>query len=116
MSFLFLRGSHTPDDDNIQRHPPTSPSPRTAANTGVMTFMDNMEVTQNLPVGLKTVAASVAAGLFRIFLMPVDTVKVRWVCDVYFPTFFRIYPHTHTTTWPRFCDRRRCKSRVNFPM
>ena len=41
--------------------------------------MDNMEVTQNLPVGLKTVAASVAAGLFRIFLMPVDTVKVRWV-------------------------------------
>ena len=38
--------------------------------------MDNMEVTQNLPVGLKTVAASVAAGLFRIFLMPVDTVKV----------------------------------------
>jgi hypothetical protein len=47
-----------------------------AANTGVMTFMDNMEVTQNLPVGLKTVAASVAAGLFRIFLMPVDTVKV----------------------------------------
>jgi len=39
--------------------------------------MDNMEVTQDLPVGVKTVAASAAAGLFRIVLMPVDTVKVR---------------------------------------
>jgi hypothetical protein len=49
-----------------------------AANTGVLTFMDNMEMTQNLPVGIKTVAASASAGLFRIFLMPVDTVKVSW--------------------------------------
>ena len=39
--------------------------------------MDNMESTQNLNVGVKTIAASSAAALFRIFLMPVDTVKVR---------------------------------------
>jgi hypothetical protein len=28
-----------------------------------------------MPVGVKTVAASTAAALFRIFLMPIDTVK-----------------------------------------
>jgi hypothetical protein len=28
-----------------------------------------------LPVGIKTVFASVAAGLFRILLMPIDTLK-----------------------------------------
>ena len=49
----------------------------TAANTGMLTLLDNMEATQNLNVGVKTVAASSAAALFRIFLMPVDTVKVR---------------------------------------
>jgi hypothetical protein len=38
--------------------------------------MDNLEATKNLNIGVKTVAASVGAGLFRIFLMPVDTVKV----------------------------------------
>jgi len=47
----------------------------TAANTGVMTLMDNLESTRDLNVGVKTVAASASAALFRIFLMPVDTVK-----------------------------------------
>jgi len=47
----------------------------TAANTGVMTLMDNLETTRNLNVGFKTAAASASAALFRIFLMPVDTVK-----------------------------------------
>jgi hypothetical protein len=49
----------------------------TAANTGVLTFLDNIESTKNLPVAAKTVAASAAAAGWRIFLMPVDTVKVR---------------------------------------
>jgi hypothetical protein len=49
----------------------------TAANTGVLTLMDNVEATKNLNVGFKTVAASAAAAIFRIFLMPIDTVKVR---------------------------------------
>lgn len=47
----------------------------TAANTGMMTLMDSYESTRNLPVGLKTVSASAAAACFRIFLMPIDTVK-----------------------------------------
>jgi len=47
----------------------------TAANTGMITLMDSMEQTKDLNVGVKTVSASAAAALFRIFLMPVDTVK-----------------------------------------
>jgi hypothetical protein len=47
----------------------------TAANTGVLTALNAMEATRDMNVGFKTVAASVAAGLFRIFLMPIDTVK-----------------------------------------
>jgi len=47
----------------------------TAANTGMLALLDSIDATENLPVGVKTVAASVAAALFRIFLMPVDTFK-----------------------------------------
>merc|ERR1719410_1989996 len=47
----------------------------TAANTGMITLLDSMEQTKGLNVGVKTASASAAAALFRIFLMPVDTVK-----------------------------------------
>jgi hypothetical protein len=47
----------------------------TAANTGVLTALNAMESTKHLPVGVKTVAASTAAALFRIVIMPIDTVK-----------------------------------------
>jgi len=47
----------------------------TAANTGMLAFLDSFDATEGLPVGVKTIAASVAAALFRIFLMPVDTFK-----------------------------------------
>jgi len=47
----------------------------TAANTGVLTLLDSLEATQDMGVGVKTVAASAAAASFRIFLMPIDTVK-----------------------------------------
>lgn len=47
----------------------------TAANTGVLTLLNNLDETKDLSVGIKTVAASASAALFRIFLMPVDTVK-----------------------------------------
>lgn len=47
----------------------------TAANTGVLTLMNSMESTKDLSVGIKTVAASGSAAIFRIFLMPIDTVK-----------------------------------------
>jgi len=47
----------------------------TAANTGVLAALDAFESTQDLPVGVKTIAASVGAGVFRIVLLPVDTFK-----------------------------------------
>lgn len=47
----------------------------TAANTGVMTLMNSLDSTKDLSVGVKTVAASASAATFRIFLMPIDTVK-----------------------------------------
>lgn len=47
----------------------------TAANTGMITLLDSMDSTKNLSVGVKTVGASMAAAGFRIFLMPLDTVK-----------------------------------------
>jgi len=47
----------------------------TAANAGVITLLDSHSSTKNLPVFLKTLCASFTAGLWRIFLMPVDTLK-----------------------------------------
>lgn len=47
----------------------------TAANTGVLTLMNSLESTKDLNVGFKTVAASASAALFRIVIMPIDTVK-----------------------------------------
>jgi len=47
----------------------------TAANTGIVTLLNSFEETKNLPIAVKTGAASVSAGLWRIFLMPVDAVK-----------------------------------------
>jgi hypothetical protein len=47
----------------------------TAANTGILTLLNSLDATKDISVGFKTVAASAAAALFRIFLMPVDTVK-----------------------------------------
>ena len=47
----------------------------TAANTGMIAFLDAFETTESLPVFVKTIAASVAAAGFRIFLMPIDTFK-----------------------------------------
>jgi len=47
----------------------------TAANTGTLAALDAFELTADLPVAAKTVAASVAAAAFRIVLMPVDTFK-----------------------------------------
>ena len=47
----------------------------TFSNTLFITFMDNSDKTRNLPVLIRTGGASVVAGLFRILLTPVDTVK-----------------------------------------
>lgn len=47
----------------------------TAANTGMITLLDSLDSTKELSTGVKTIGASGAAAGFRIFLMPVDTVK-----------------------------------------
>eukprot|EP01035_Chromulina_nebulosa_P013758 gene13758-18238_t len=47
----------------------------TAANTGALAVLDAFEATAQFPVFIKTAFASVAAALFRIVLMPIDTIK-----------------------------------------
>jgi hypothetical protein len=47
----------------------------TAANAGVLAFMDQYESTKDLPVTVKTLGASFGAAVFRIALTPVDTLK-----------------------------------------
>eukprot|EP01066_Platyproteum_vivax_P010719 Platyproteum_vivax@DN4832_c0_g1_i1.p1 len=47
----------------------------TAANVGVLAMMDSQESTKDLPVWIKTLAASSGAACFRFFLMPIDAWK-----------------------------------------
>eukprot|EP01065_Artemidia_motanka_P045154 TRINITY_DN656_c5_g1_i1.p1 TRINITY_DN656_c5_g1~~TRINITY_DN656_c5_g1_i1.p1 ORF type:complete len:475 (+),score=159.23 TRINITY_DN656_c5_g1_i1:158-1582(+) len=56
-------------------HGPLSRFGDTAANTGVFTLCDAYQDTADLPMWGKTVLASAVAALWRVVLMPVDTVK-----------------------------------------
>jgi len=47
----------------------------TAANTGVITLLNSLDSTKDLAVATKTLCASATAAAWRIFLMPVDTMK-----------------------------------------
>lgn len=47
----------------------------TASNAGILTLMNQLPETKDLPLAFKTACASITAGLFRIVLMPVDTMK-----------------------------------------
>lgn len=47
----------------------------TAANTGAIELLNSFEETGELPVLVKTLFASFMSGMFRVALMPVDTVK-----------------------------------------
>ena len=47
----------------------------TAANVGVLALLESIPETSSLPIPLKTATASISAGLWRIFLMPIDTSK-----------------------------------------
>lgn len=47
----------------------------TAANMGMLALLDTLPVTNALPLFAKTLAGSLAAGGFRIVLMPIDTSK-----------------------------------------
>jgi hypothetical protein len=53
----------------------------TAANAGMLSLMDGLEATRDLPVSIKTLAASAGAGSFRILLMPVDALKTSMQVD-----------------------------------
>ena len=44
----------------------------TAANVGILALLESHT---ELPIALKTGAASITAGVWRIFIMPIDTVK-----------------------------------------
>lgn len=47
----------------------------TAANAGMLSLLDSYDSTSKLPIGAKTLAASLSAASFRILLMPLDTIK-----------------------------------------
>eukprot|EP01087_Luapelamoeba_hula_P008199 TRINITY_DN2032_c0_g3_i1.p1 TRINITY_DN2032_c0_g3~~TRINITY_DN2032_c0_g3_i1.p1 ORF type:complete len:294 (+),score=52.49 TRINITY_DN2032_c0_g3_i1:44-925(+) len=47
----------------------------TAANTGVLAYLNSREYTRDLPVGVKTACASASSASFRVMLMPLDTLK-----------------------------------------
>ena len=47
----------------------------TAANTGVLELLNSYEKTKDLPLSAKTLCASFVAALWRINLMPIDTLK-----------------------------------------
>lgn len=47
----------------------------TFSNTLFLTFLGNFQQTKSVPVLVQTLGSSVCAGLFRIGLVPVDTLK-----------------------------------------
>jgi hypothetical protein len=47
----------------------------TAANVGILALLESTPETQALPLPVKTALGSVSAGLWRIFLMPIDSSK-----------------------------------------
>ena len=54
---------------------PISRFGETASNAGMLALLESFDSTRNLPTGLKTMSASAVAASFRLFLMPIDTVK-----------------------------------------
>lgn len=47
----------------------------TAANVGIMSFFDSQESLRDVPLFMKTFVSASVAATWRIFLMPIDTVK-----------------------------------------
>lgn len=47
----------------------------TASNTGTIALLDSFEYTEKSPIWIKSMCASAVAALFRITLMPIDTIK-----------------------------------------
>lgn len=53
----------------------------TAANVGILTLLDSVAWAEGMPLPLKTLCSSLAAGSWRIFLMPIDTSKTVMQVD-----------------------------------
>lgn len=53
----------------------------TAANAGTLGFFNNHNELKNVPIPIKTLAASITAAGFRTLLMPIDTVKTVMQVD-----------------------------------
>mmetsp|Transcript_13281 Transcript_13281/g.17311 ORF Transcript_13281/g.17311 Transcript_13281/m.17311 type:complete len:352 (-) Transcript_13281:110-1165(-) len=47
----------------------------TASNAGMFALLNHFDSTRHLPISIKTMCGSFAAGSFRICLMPIDTLK-----------------------------------------
>jgi len=66
----------------------------------MLTLLDSLEATQRWSIATKTVGCSVAAGLFRIVLMPVDTVKTTMqVTGSFQPVITKIKSGGPTVLW-----------------
>jgi len=50
----------------------------TAANKGIRSFLDTNSYTRTFPEALKTACASVVAGIIRMPLTPIDTIKTTY--------------------------------------
>lgn len=70
----------------------------TAANAGMLSLLDSYDATKNLPIGAKTFAASMSAAVFRILLMPIDTIKT--IMQVEGKQAFPILRHKLSTAGP----------------
>lgn len=53
----------------------------TAANVGVLTYLNSNENTKEMPIFFKSLLSSGAAALWRINLMPIDTLKTSLQVD-----------------------------------
>lgn len=49
-----------------------------AAQVGVLALLDSIPATAGLPLALKTAAASLTSGLWRVLIMPIDTSKTAF--------------------------------------
>ena len=53
----------------------------TAANTGTLVILNEYESTKGLPAYAKTAFCSISAAMWRLFLMPIDTLKTTLQTD-----------------------------------
>jgi len=64
-------------EQTLTSDPTTARFGDTAANAGILALLSSNPFLAKLPSPLKTAFASVAAALFRMILVPVDTLKVN---------------------------------------